>query len=923
MVLRLILVNVVLVLLIFRGETLRAESPWYEGFEGPQTSWRPAGGDAHFQVLLHRRVGDEAFTGDGCERITISATGGTHVYFGHDVGWPRVIDELSPTVRVKSDRGGLQLLARIVLPRTKDARTGHPLVTFVHGSTYTDVGRWRQLRIDDVPQRLARQVRVLRAELGAHVDSGEAYVDGILLNVYGGPGTTNVWIDDLDIGGYVGASPGAAGWLAPAEEASLPPSSPSVSGVAWSGGGPVGTSGPDGRRIEMAGSVLMVDGRPTLPRVIQYQGESLEFLKRLGFNGVWLPEPAGPEILEEAEGVGIWLVCPPPTSSFPAEPVVPGSLLPLIGPRYRHVLAWDLGQRLSTGDVATTRRRAGQVRAADRQQERPLICRPESDLRKFSQDVDFLVIGRSPLGTSLELPDYGRWIRERPRLARPGTPIWTTVQTQPAPSIRRQWAGLGLDARPPSVSSEQIRLLVYTAVASGSRGLLFESHSPLDAADDAARGRAMALELLNLELTLAERWLAAGSLVDSIRGSVPEVTAGVLRTDRARLLIPIWLTPKAQFVPGQSAANRLSMKVPGVPEDYRAYLLYPGALEPLQRKRDTGGVRVTLDEFGLTSLVLLTAEPLVVDRLTRDAARIGPRAARLQRDLTSAKLQAVARVHRQLSARPGGPWQATTWLGAAERELQRCDGSLAAGDYATAYRLARRAARPVRLLERAHWQSAVGSLPSPVSSPLATSFATLPEHWQLAGQIASAEPGPNRLYGGDFEDLRWMLQAGWQHLQHPLPGVSAEAQWATVAAHSGRYGLRLAVRATEDDDWQTLVETPPSWIRSPAVPVETGQIVRIHGWARVPVPIQGSVDGLLIIDSLGGEALAERVGHTDGWREFTLYRVAADGGTLSLTFALSGVGEAWVDDVTIQPISLSGAGRLGPGLTGLPDARSW
>ena len=46
---------------------------------------------------------------------------------------------------------------------------------------------------------LERQVRVLRLQFGAGVDSREAYVDQVWLNAYGGPGTTNLWIDDLEL----------------------------------------------------------------------------------------------------------------------------------------------------------------------------------------------------------------------------------------------------------------------------------------------------------------------------------------------------------------------------------------------------------------------------------------------------------------------------------------------------------------------------------------------------------------------------------------------------------------------------------------------------------------------------------------------------------------------------------------------------
>ena len=71
----------------------------------------------------------------------------------------------------------------------------------------------------------------------------------------------------------------------------------------------------------------------------------------------------------------------------------------------------------------------------------------------------------------------------------------------------------------------------------------------------------------------------------------------------------------------------------------------------------------------------------------------------------------------------------------------------------------------------------------------------------------------------------------------------------------------------------------------------------------MPTPIKGSPDGLLILDSLGGEALASRVTASPEWKEFTAYRIADGSRTFTLTFALTGLGEAWIDDVSIEPVA--------------------
>src|SRR5262249_50912649 len=144
---------------------------------------------------------------------------------------------------------------------------------------------------------------------------------------------------------------------------------------------------------------------------------------------------------------------------------------------------------------------------------------------------------------------------------------------------------------------------------------------------------------------------------------------------------------------------------------------------------------------------------------------------------------------------------------------------------------------------------------------------------------------------------------------HPRAGITSQVEISTEAAHSGRSGLRLVAAAADPDKQQSIVETAPVWVTSAPVRVEQGDVVQIQGWLRVVKPIEGSVDGLLVIDSLAGEALAERFTKAGEWQQFTMYRAAARAGTMGVTFAVSGLGEAWIDDITIQVV---GRGRGGP-----------
>ena len=132
---------------------------------------------------------------------------------------------------------------------------------------------------------------------------------------------------------------------------------------------------------------------------------------------------------------------------------------------------------------------------------------------------------------------------------------------------------------------------------------------------------------------------------------------------------------------------------------------------------------------------------------------------------------------------------------------------------------------------------------------------------------------------------------------------------AESSAVDGQYGLKLTTSEKPAAGRRgELVEAAPLTIETPPVKIRSGQMVRIHGWVNVPQAMAGTSDGLRIVDSLGGEAMAERIPITDGWREFTLYRGVAAAGELTVKFEMTGIGTASVDEVTIRAIDLPTVG---------------
>jgi hypothetical protein len=68
----------------------------------------------------------------------------------------------------------------------------------------------------------------------------------------------------------------------------------------------------------------------------------------------------------------------------------------------------------------------------------------------------------------------------------------------------------------------------------------------------------------------------------------------------------------------------------------------------------------------------------------------------------------------------------------------------------------------------------------------------------------------------------------------------------------------------------------------------------------VPAPIQGSADGAVVFDSLGGRSLAISQVEPLEWKQFTLYRYATRSDELTITIGLTGVGDIYVDDLEVS-----------------------
>jgi hypothetical protein len=248
-------------------------------------------------------------------------------------------------------------------------------------------------------------------------------------------------------------------------------------------------------------------------------------------------------------------------------------------------------------------------------------------------------------------------------------------------------------------------------------------------------------------------------------------------------------------------------------------------------------------------------------------------------------------------------------LSEAQRDMQQAEA--AAADPAVAIESLRRAAAIGGQVERLAWERGVLATGSMVASPLSTSDATLAEHWRFIDALAGTAPTTELLAGGGMDRIEDLAAAGWRHfaLEQQALRTAVEIDRSQPAVGSG--SLVMKAEPTSATDAPVVVETPPVWLTTPAVRVPAGRLLEIQARVWVPRPIKGSVDGLLVFDSLGGPALAERVGMTSAWRRLVLYRIVpadAVDEPLTVTFALTGMGEARIDDVSVRVLERSAGG---------------
>jgi hypothetical protein len=423
------------------------------------------------------------------------------------------------------------------------------------------------------------------------------------------------------------------------------------------------------------------------------------------------------------------------------------------------------------------------------------------------------------------------------------------------------------------------------------------------------------------------------------------LVASIAAERKGALLLLADYSANFQYTAPQSAFRSLVIRAM-LPETAQAFLISPGEVKLLPRNRTPLGTEITLDEFDTTAMILCTADMALKDRVEAALARVRPLAVQLAIEQAEALLQSTNDINGRLNAdghqlitpdlikqRANAgikkrPTDERDLITMAESMIKSARDAREREDFTLAWAEARRACRPLRALMYGHWVNAFTELNKVVSESLpkppkntppipllftpvccapATGFNTLPELYFWIDWIGSKTGyrfGANRLPSGSFDDPQAMADAGWLNVDYQMEGVKATMATEPREKSKSDRMIRMVVEPAKKEDLDKNVpyfDFPIAAIRSPGIPVQAKNLIRISVLVKRSIASNPGMGGIIVRDSIGGEQLQFRSPDPiPAFSRVVMYRKAPADTTLTVTLGLAGYGEAYFDDLKVE-----------------------
>jgi hypothetical protein len=738
------------------------EQGHHDDFETPQVVWEREHIDTTINLIAQERSVRAAHDGKLSERFQFEAGAGSQFFVSYALPAIPVTEKLEAALYVRADRVGVQLYARVVLPADIDPETRAPSFVLIPGTIYDRVDRWQRLELSSMLPTIERQARVLRASSRRPVSLKGAYLDRLVVNLLGGSGASEVFLDDLSV--FPVPEEITAAWSK--KETAKPErqrATPLRQAAAASSGEPIVRL--DGDRLRRLGEDRRI--HDWVPTAIDAPGADVLRLRQYGFDLLADELKTDAERIKTAIDRGFLLM--PRISGLSAADDSKAVLDEVSAYPYKNSVAfWMVGEGLGRrrqlkdreAELARTRKLLAAMKQLPADTPRLTAGIVDGDLHLFNRppvNIDTVAIkpvlwaSAQDLGEGMKFLNQRRWLTTR---LRPRSLYWAWLPVAAPPVVSVNiW---GDDVPPawgvPRVLPEQVRLMTYMALASGYRGLGYIGDADLTR----PAGQALLIELafLNEEIDLVESVLARSS--DPIPtyqvfnpdppdipppgsppgtrvrpqkefGPRPGLQVSAISVERKGcLLLVADYADNAQYQPPQMAAHNLVIRA-AMPESAQAYEISPGEVKVLERVRVPGGTQVTLPDFGTTAMILCTTDPGMADRVQAAIVRVRPLAVQLAIEQAELMFQLVTEINGRLAAdgqllitpedikrrTEAGimkrPTDERDLLARAEASIKSAREAQEREDFALAWAEARRASRPLRIMMHSHWQKAYAS----------------------------------------------------------------------------------------------------------------------------------------------------------------------------------------------------------------------
>src|SRR5271155_686855 len=137
-------------LVVSRGgeeKPLTSADTLHDGFETPQPIWQREYTDGAINLQVQDRSERAAHGGRLSEHFQFDTSSGNQFFVSYATPRVPVTDDLSVSVFVRANRGGVQIYGRVVLPDDIDPETKAPSFVMVPGTIFDEPDRWQKVEL--------------------------------------------------------------------------------------------------------------------------------------------------------------------------------------------------------------------------------------------------------------------------------------------------------------------------------------------------------------------------------------------------------------------------------------------------------------------------------------------------------------------------------------------------------------------------------------------------------------------------------------------------------------------------------------------------------------------------------------------------------------------------------------------------------